>query len=812
VEESLDGSSIVSYAAYERHIPLPFLTENSQKPVSSLRSHFEQMANSKPKNNNTPRAISPTPQSHLAIGTGESVKSFPGKQESTKGFGDSQQITRGREREPVDVGGLNPPQTSSHANLSPSPTRALRANPAVSIPPAVTIQPPQSPPKGNCLNLTLSSTPAYLSADTPTSASSGGSSPRHFRIPSRPHTPLLEPRKSPSLPASQPPSPPPPRRSGELRRDSSFNILPPPVNRAEKPKIASKPMSLGIRNGTSALEPSPTRTSMDKSSPFSTPPSSNDSTPEHEVPASVPPRPRPHNAFETVAMTSKPQRSFEPPPAHHAVMSRRKDQELNGLGRGLISPQVTGDQRPALPARPPATSEAPKLRALPPPTSMMPPPPRPSMDRKRPILNTNNTIDSTPNVTTPKRISSTPISQLQTPPRSHGRSMTVDRTSDRVPAEFRTPLTTPTAQPERAAPSASYITQTLSSATVEYPDNSRSNRRPPVHKQGIHEISAADKDSPRIMDVCGEFLCASGSRCIRAWSLRHDKAIMTLPHEEGIKSLSMAFKPAADLNDEGRLLWVGNNVGDIVEIDTSQGIINKCNAHTRRDVIQIHRYLNQMWTIDESGLLLVWGPDSTGSPNLANVPTQTFRMPKGHTFSIIVGGELWHAAGKDVRIFVPTVDASVQFQVLQRPFSQENAGEVTSGAILGSQPDRVYLGHTDGKVSIYSRDYRFIGLVSISVYKITSLVGVGGLLWASFSTGMVYVYDTSQTPWVVKKDWHAHQDPIVKLLADRSSFWTLDRSQVISLGQDNMFKVWDGLLQNDWIGKCPKWREAEGQC
>ena len=389
--------------------------------------------------------------------------------------------------------------------------------------------------------------------------------------------------------------------------------------------------------------------------------------------------------------------------------------------------------------------------------------------------------------------------------------MTVDRSSDRVPAEFRMPLTTPVAQQERAAPSASYITRTLSSTTVEYPDTSHSNRRPPVHKQGIHAIYT-DKDSPRIMDVSGEILCASGNKCIRAWSLRHDKVLMTIPHDEGIKPLSMSFKPAADLNDEGRLLWLGNNVGEIVEIDTSQGIIQKFNAHTRRDVIQIHRYLNQMWTIDDSGLLLVWGPDSTGSPNLANNYTQTFRMPKGHTFSMIVGGELWHAAGKDVRIFVPTMDASVQFQVLPRPLSQTNAGEVTSGAILSSQPDRVYLGHTDGKVSIYSRDYRFIGLVNISVYKITSLVGVGGLLWASFSTGMVYVYDTSQTPWVVKKDWHAHQDPIVRLLADRSSFWTLDRSQVISLGQDNIFKVWDGILQDDWIGKRPKWREAGSQC
>jgi hypothetical protein len=35
---------------------------------------------------------------------------------------------------------------------------------------------------------------------------------------------------------------------------------------------------------------------------------------------------------------------------------------------------------------------------------------------------------------------------------------------------------------------------------------------------------------------------------------------------------------------------------------------------------------------------------------------------------------------------------------------------------------------------------------------------------------------------------------------DPSSTWSLGRAQIISLGQDNMLRVWDGLLQEDWIG------------
>src|ERR1700734_258961 len=138
-------------------------------------------------------------------------------------FGEGPRTGRSRENEGAD-NGLRPPRRDP-SNLSLSPTRNLRPRPASTIstpPPAVTVEPPQSPPKSrHALNLTLSSTPSYLSTDTPLLPVTAASSPRNFRIPSRPGTPLLEPGKSPKLSASGPPSPPPPRRSGEFRRDNS---------------------------------------------------------------------------------------------------------------------------------------------------------------------------------------------------------------------------------------------------------------------------------------------------------------------------------------------------------------------------------------------------------------------------------------------------------------------------------------------------------------------------------------------------------------------------------------------------------------
>ena len=301
--------------------------------------------------------------------------------------------------------------------------------------------------------------------------------------------------------------------------------------------------------------------------------------------------------------------------------------------------------------------------------------------------------------------------------------------------------------------------------------------------------------------MCGEFVCTSG-HLTRVWSLLDGEIMMSLAHTEGIKIVSLAFKPAADVTEEGARLWLGNNIGELIEVDvaTQSVVATKTSAHTRREIIKMYRHKNEMWTLDDGGTLHLWAPDSTGSPSLTN-PYQSFRVPKGHTFSMVVGDELWHAAGKDIRIFIPTMEGTAQFQVLQRPLYQQNAGDVTSGTVISTQPDRIYFGHVDGKISIYSlRDYSCLGVVNISVYKITSLASIGGKLWAGFSTGMIYVYDTTQTPWVVKKDWHAHKDPLITMIADRSSFWSLDRGQVISLGQDNMVRVWDGLLAEDWIG------------
>lgn len=692
--------------------------------------------------------------------------------------GENNNYSRGRVAEPADRM-LQPPQRHNSTSVSPSPTRYRPPRPLSSVAPAVTVQAPLSPVKTRTATPQLANTSAYLSADGSTS---GTSSPRPFKIPSRPHTPSLEPARSPSLPRSQPPSPPPPRRSGELRRDAAVKPAPPAVNRIEKPKIASKPMSLKV-------DPVPIYDSQDKSSPFSTPPGS----PKFEPPPPMLPE-RPKSTIEPAPVLSKPLML----PPQRMIVSKRNDQELNTRRRGVITPQLTGDGRPPLPSRPPSR---PQVEIMKPrnasQTTLLPPPARASLDRSRP--------PSSDNGLAPIRVVSGPTTQSPTPPRLHGRSMTVDLTPERSHTTPYRPPASPvsSSDPRRSmtmAPVVSHSKEDVDQRPMEYPDSSNSNRRPPYLKQGAHEIST--KYETRIYDVCGEYICTSG-HMTRVWSLLDGDMVMNMAHVEGVKMISVAFKPTADINDEGTKLWLGSNIGDIAEVDvrTQDIVASKANAHNRREIIKIYRHKNEMWTLDDGGTLHLWAPDQTGEPSLSN-PHASFRVPKGHTFSVLIGDNLWHAAGKDIRIFKLSMDEKAPFQLLQRPLSQLNAGDVTSGTTLSTQPDRIYFGHVDGKVSIYSTiDQSCLGLVNVSVYKITSLAGIGGNLWAGFSTGMIYVYDTTTNPWLIKKDWRAHHEPIISLVADKSSLYFLDRAHVISLGQDNMLRMWDGLLQDDWIGK-----------
>ncbi|KAF5674208.1 inositol polyphosphate 5-phosphatase [Fusarium heterosporum] len=804
----------------------------SLKPVSSLRARFENMGNSPNPNVSKPADI-PPPTAPTATGPPSRPISPAPKPNRLRDFKPGQELPPPNTSTPTVPArpkpkpaalSVNqdapPPPTTSRPVPTPKPQIAhLQQPPATAPLPAVTVLPPQSPPKNRVSALGVGDSSPFVNPDAITAPSTPTGGGRSFKIPSRSlnTSPSANVALSPRPGGSRPPSPPPPRRSGELNRTLNPKIAPPPPAPRNEKALIPAPKSGAVSAATVVHRSNISQ----ENSPFNSPPSSVGSG--GDTPPQLPTRPRPQSHIEQSSRPRSVVIGFDPPPVHPTVSSIRKDrEEASGLSRGHITPQITGESRPALPARPGNFDIPPRPPPLSNSNNAMPPPPRP----QRPAVTTAvKAVDSPPTAPPPKRVVSTPTSQqsqqqLTAPTRAHGRSMTIDRASDRTPAEFRiapTPIGPPAiaSAPPKSIQSTPVVAARVAPQTepihhvTTYPEAANTNRRPPFSKHGTYEIST--KYDARSFDVCGQFICASG-HMTRVWSLIDGEQCMSLQHTEGVKATAVSFKPAADPREEGKRIWIGTNTGDLMEVEVATHAItsSRANVHGRYEVIKIYRHWNEIWTLDESGTLLVWGPDETAVANVAGNPTQSFKVPKGHTHSMVIGDQLWHATGKEIRVFAPTVDGRTQFQVLVRPLVADNAGEVTSGTLVKSHPDMAFFGHVDGKVTIYNtKNFACVTMLNISTWKINSLASAGSYIWAAYNTGKICVYDVEEAPWVILKEWQGHDNPIMKMAADPSSSYFLDRQQIITLGADNKIKIWDGLLEDDFLEDSMKSKDTQ---
>lgn len=579
-------------------------------------------------------------------------------------------------------------------------------------------------------------------------------------------------------------------------RKSKSASLPPPANRAAKPKIPAKP-AMFAQNDAGSLAPQNERASVDERvSPFSTPPSS----PEKQSTKPV---------SERKVTPKPPLRSTTEPPSRHSFDSRspaptvhaRQDVRELGFSRSRPVPEPSRDTKPLMVQIPPPLLTSPDSASTAPPLSAQKLrasdglqdrpglPPRPSfLDSRR--SGTNSPAQMTP-VARPAP-SYLHANETQTP--QSVRHQSLPREPHAATPIERRMARTDTEEEEEVADDPPI-------SRTDYPDASQANRRPPYLKTGPQEILT--RYDTRLLDVCGKYVCTTGY-LTRVWDLNTGEQVMSVNHGETVKSLSLAFKPGKVLEDEGQRLWLGTSAGELHEVDISTQLIVATRPYpSRREVIQILRHKKEMWTMDDEGRLLVWLPDESGTPNLQySYHSPPERVARGHTFSMVVGDKLWLAAGKDVHVYRPGADEDSSFKVFKRPLGLQNSGDVTSGAHTTRDGGRVYLGHADGKVTVYSStDYTCLAVVNVSVYKINSLAFVGDYLWAAYKTGMIYVYDVSTNPWTVKKDWRAHESPVCSLLLDTSSVWTMNRLQVTSLGTDNCIRLWDGMLEDDWLGR-----------
>jgi hypothetical protein len=775
--------------------------ESSIKPVSSLRSRFENLTTTQPP-------PIPTPSSNLRRSL-----DLPRPLLCADAVPD---------KTPQGLKKAKPPP--------PKPRPVSTAYPLTPrhSPPSVSIQSPASPPKSlnvRVTNATPSKSPPASTLSTPgsTNASPAGSV-RHFRTPSRVTTPALEARMSAFLQASQVSealAESRPQSNGDPRPKSPNFGAPPPVNRAGKPKIG------GLTSASvESLAPiNATRTGNSQISPFGTPPSSSESTPRVEQvvptipldskprnqsvshgyfagvvasrPAPVQPRnpsPKPlsrsydSNSFHPSRLQMIPQRAKVPAQdgteeEDTPVLPPRPERELHS---GRTSPTRFNNKIPArqsldLPRRPSAFTDS---SMMPPPRRGQPPPLQTSASALSQGFDRRHSATPT----------ATPSSSKPPPPAIPAPRRSVDTRREEIRSIPSTPLLTYHAD-DVEDPPVNYP----GGNPQDFPDASQANRRPPRFRTRPWEIHTGY--DTRTFAVCGDLVCTTGY-ITRVWNLRTGESCLTLSHGDNVKVTALAFAPTADAEHEGRRLWLGTNIGEIHEVDIpSQSIVyTKSNAHPRREIIRIFRHASELWSLDDDGKLNVWSPRSAGMPSLDTVPT-TFRAMRGHSCSVIVGGYLWLAAGKEIRVFKPSAPTEAAFNVLQKPLSVDGAGDITAGAIIPSKPDLVYFGHADGKVSVFQhRDFKCVGVFSVSPYKISSLAGAGDYLWAGYTAGTIFVYDTSTTPWRVVKDWVAHENPICSIITDTQSIWKMDnRLQVVSLGLDNTIRLWDGMLREDWL-------------
>ncbi|PKY08686.1 DNase I-like protein [Aspergillus campestris IBT 28561] len=798
------------------------------RPVSSLLSHFENL---------TTRRPSPSAQSRDSLSV---LKSS----EPTDDFRARASLDLPRSRSPWastsdlqhdDRSGFVPTNGYSARN-SGSPGRLpgrrqsrpmsmnFRSSPQLA--PTLTVDSPRSPPRE------LGS-PVHRDHDFRTSRSPGN----HVRdslpaIPQRPFNRAISPMSASSVPTEQKVSHLSPSASNTISvgedgmsgRKLKSASLPPPANRAAKPKIPAKPAALAHQDGGCLAPRSERAVSEERVSPFSTPPSSPEKSPKqlstsrastfpHSL--SQPERPSPspligrgspappihtmHSARES--SLSRPSGMFgaPQPPVHSKPLMVHIPQGPSVQPRSLASAPTAG---PPLSNRLQAIDSPYERPGLPPRRRASRSPSRPASRLEPaytgPVSRPGSRAYAHGELQTPSQVQRQPSFSRDTKP---GVARPLAERPSVEPPVIEQPVVG--RQPVRPIQTDEGILR------VDYPDTSCANRRPPVLKSGPREINT--RYDTRLMDVCGKHVCTTGY-LTRVWDLTDGEQILSLSHGETVKSLSIAFKPGTGLEDEGQRLWLGTSAGELHEVDIpTRAIVASRSYPSRREVIKILRHKKEMWTLDDEGRLLVWPPDESGTPQLQYSYHNPYdRVARGHTFSMVVGDTLWLATGKDVHIYRPNAADDVSFRVLQRPLGAQHTGEVTSGAYTTKHGGRVYLGHADGKVTIYSSaDYACLAVVNVSVYKINCLGIVGDYLWAGYKTGMIYVYDTTTNPWTVKKDWIAHDSPVSQFLLDCSSVWTMNRLQVTSLGLDNCIRSWDGMLEDDWLDSRMQNRDFE---
>lgn len=344
------------------------------------------------------------------------------------------------------------------------------------------------------------------------------------------------------------------------------------------------------------------------------------------------------------------------------------------------------------------------------------------------------------------------------------------------------------------------------------PDVSHANRRAPKLKT-YHSVSSKNHF---FSAASSNNLVVTGSHHVRIYDASNSNN-SDVPFFETVdkdtRITSITFKQS-----DSSIFWGGTKDGSLFEMDAIDG---KCfdwrmHEHTGA-IIGIWRLNNHMITLDDAGVLKVWLPvthvDGSTTPTL-NSPTKLFRVNSDITFANFLGDKLWLASSTSISSDT-NVSKTISIRVYDPigatygghlnltpnpliPSSTVQQLAVTSGTVIPSIPDNIYLGHQGGFVSVWNAtNFTFLGAIKVSSTQVDSLAGVGGYLWAGFHTGKINVLDTNQgsmTDWRVVQTWQAHKEKVLSIQVDTALLET-GKLAVITTGADWNLNYWDGMLK-----------------
>ena len=357
----------------------------------------------------------------------------------------------------------------------------------------------------------------------------------------------------------------------------------------------------------------------------------------------------------------------------------------------------------------------------------------------------------------------------------------------------------------------------------QLPDSSHASRCPPVLRQSFNHSESRIQVPAHsgIVAVAGQIVVAGHHHHLKIYDLSVSEMPVRILDTKGhfmkdSKISSFEFRPTGRVEDRGFLLWMGTKEGHLFEVDIRDGSMTcaRLGAHAHT-VTYIFRHGRSMITLDCMGKALIFTPEGKMDVHLSQVQPRVFRIAEKQEFVKILGGLLWTStrsdmAGSTAATKVPIIrvyDLFVPGSTSRSVAPTEHVGAVTSGSILPSQPQNVYLGHEGGFISIWSITTddgvpQCIEVINVSVSDVLSLEGVGERLWAGGRKGMIAAYDVVPRPWIMTNYWKAHSElPVLRLATDPYSIEKLGRLCVVSVGRDEQIRFWDGLLGLDWIGE-----------